>query len=464
MDPDDGIDRRRYLQLAATTGLLGASSVPAGAVRPTDRATTAVAAMDDGWETAADERIANHRMADLEVEVVGDDDEPLEGVQVEVAMSDHEYGFGVAVNAQTLLERTEPGDDYREYVAELFNTAVLENHHKWRFFEDNQELADGATEWILEQGLDLRGHAALWANVDAWAVPPDVVSAMGVEWEDGGVTDPEPDPKYVEERSFDHVERIIDHYDDDIVQWDVVNEAIHEPEMIEAIDGEDVDPLEAPVLAEWYRAAAEAAPDGVALDVNDYNTLAGPYEETRQQYERQIEFLLDEGIDLGGAGMQSHFSEGEALTPAETIEGLDRYAEYGVDLRITEFDMADPEWDEEAKAKWFHGFLKTVFSHPDTTDFLMWGFWDGDHWQDDAPLFYEDWSPKPVYDVYTDLVFGEWWSEERGETGSAGRFAESVFHGDYEITVCHDGHERTVEVTVTDDETVTVSPYEDGGS
>ena len=28
-----------------------------------------------------------------------------------------------------------------------------------------------------------------------------------------------------------------------------------------------------------------------------------------------------------------------------------------------------------------------IFSHPATNGFLMWGFWDGAHWKDNAPYF-----------------------------------------------------------------------------
>ncbi|WP_207586542.1 endo-1,4-beta-xylanase [Halomontanus rarus] len=422
--------------------------------------------LEENWEEAADQRIRDHRTAELTVEVT-DDGDAVEGAEVDVSMVGHEFTFGTAVNANRLQEEGEDADRYRSVVTDLFNAAVLENNHKWRFWEENRELADDATDWLLEQGLDVRGHVALWAAVDSWAVPTDVVSAMGVEWEDNDVTDPELDPEHVERRSFDHLETVIDHYGDDMIHWDVVNEVVHEPAMIEAIDGEDVDPVEAPVLAEWYRAATEVAPDGVELDVNDYNTLVGPYEGTRDDYERQIEFLAEaEGVDLGGIGMQSHFSRDGQLTPSELLEAFDRYAAAGdgAALRITEFDMGDPNWPKTDKADFFRRFLKTAFSHPDVEDFLMWGFWDDAHWEDDAPLFESDWSEKPSYDVYTGLVFDEWWTEETGSTDEDGRVSISGFRGEYEVTVTAAGLERTETVALSEGgRTVEVDLAEDDG-
>jgi len=418
------------------------------------------------WEAAAEERIQEHRTADLTVDVTDGDGNAVEGADVTVAMQEHEFGFGTAIGADYLVNETEEGDPYRENVSDLFNTTVLGNHHKWRFWEENEEIADGATEWLLDRGMTMRGHVCLWAAVDSWAVPPDVVRAMGVEWEDNGVTDPELDPEYVRRRTMEHIPAIIDHYGEDIDEWEVANEVIHQPGFIKAINGvpatedaalEDVDPVEAPVLGEWYDTAREAAPDGISLAMNDYNTLAGPYPATRNQYERQVEFLTDHSLDA--VGMQCHFSESETLSPVEIVEGLDRYASHDVRLRVTEFDMADEGWAEEDKAEFFYQFLKTVFSHPAVDDFVVWGIWDPNHWQDDAPFFTEDWSEKPALDEYRSLVFDEWWTEESGSTDGDGAFATTGFKGEYEVTATVDGEEITETVELSEGgTTVELSP------
>nr|WP_255767587.1 hypothetical protein [Haladaptatus halobius] len=57
---------------------------------------------------------------------------------------------------------------------------------------------------------------------------------------------------------------------------------------------------------------------------------------------------------------------------------------------MTEFDMSNENWTDKDKADFLYQFLKMVYSRPTTTDFLMWGFWDGRHWQGQAPLFDED--------------------------------------------------------------------------
>ncbi|WP_263018764.1 endo-1,4-beta-xylanase [Natronobiforma cellulositropha] len=471
------MDRRDYLRSVGIAGVLGAVGGIAGPA-------TGTAAADANWEADADQRIADHRQSELEVAVVDEAGNPVSDADVSVEMREHAFGWGTALTAPIVT-----GDDndisdadreqYLEVVPELFNTAVFGNYHKWRFFEDEQHIADEATAWVAEQGLRMRGHTCVWGNVEAWAVPGDVVDAMDVSHE-SGAGNPQLDPDHVYERSMEHIETIIEHYADFeydgvhygsvVDQWDVVNEAFHETDMIEVIDGDGVEAVEAPVLAEWYEHADAVAPDGVATDVNDYNTLAGAYEYARGPYERQIEFLVGEDTGLDGAGLQCHFHQNEQLTPSEIWEGLERYAQHGVELRITEFDFDGDGWSEEDRAEFFYEFLKMIFSHPSVTDFVMWGFWDVDdpYWDPQPPLFYEDWTPKPSYDVWMDLVFDEWWTDESGTTDASGTFTTDAFLGEHEVTVTVG--DETVTETVSVDEpdstgvTVVIDDGDDGDS
>ena len=439
--------------------------VPSGVLE--DGGTESTDAAGD-WEAAAEERIQQHRTSDLTVEVTNSAGDPVEGADVSVAMQEHEFGFGTAISAGHLVDETSEGDPYREHVSDLFNLAVLGNHHKWRFWEESRDTADAATEWILDQGLDLRGHVCLWANVSAWAVPPDVVSAMGREWDANGVEDPELDPEYVRNRTHEHIQDILEYYGDDITEWEVVNEVIHKPGFVKAVNGvkatedttlEDPDPVEAPVLREWFQTARDAAPEGMPLGFNDYNTLTGPYESTRSQYERQIEYVSGGDAGLDFVGVQCHFNQNSALSPQQVMAGLDRYAQHDVRLRITEFDMSDEGWPEEDKAEFFRKFLKTAFSHPAVDDFLVWGIIDTLHWRDDAPFFAKDWEEKPALEEYRTLVFDEWWTEESGTTDDAGTLGTTGFKGTYEVTASIDGETVSKTVTLGDESTtVELSP------
>ncbi|NGM69807.1 endo-1,4-beta-xylanase [Natronolimnobius sp. AArcel1] len=490
-DSDDALTFRRRPVL----GSIGAAGVAGALGLSIDTGRAASIAQDGDWEADAEERIEEHRTADLEVTVTDADGAELDGAEVEVAMQEHEYDFGTMIHAEFLTEGTEWGgpmtapdgseydeDDQQEYeetVEELFNMVVFENLHKWGQWEDNQEIADNAVDWAVDHDMDIRGHVALWGNIDAHAIPADVVEAMGVEWEDGGATDPDHDPEYVVERSMDHIEDIISHYGDDITEWEIKNEVLHEPDMIRAVEGDgadddSVDHLEAEILGDWYEKGQEVADEyGVDIAVNDYNTLEGGYQDEQDEYERQIDYLVnDRDIDLDGIGFQCHFAASEMLEPDEIMDNLEQFEDYGAGFRATEFDTFqewDEEWeDPEEQGEYLHTFLKTWFSHPNTDSFLVWGHWDGVHWgpdqghDPDGVLFDHDWNPKPAYDYYTDLVFDEWWTEESGET-NGGSYTTTGFKGEYEITASYDGAETTTTATLSDDgETVELEIDADG--
>lgn len=152
--------------------------------------------------------------------------------------------------------------------------------------------------------------------------------------------------------------------------------------------------------------------------------------------------------------MQAHHFEDLCQTPKDVLAVCDTLSEVGeVELAVTEYDT--PGVEEARAAEYLHRFLKTFFSHPATERFLMWGFWEGAHWADDAPLLRTDWEKKPAYEVYTDLVFNEWWTDESGTTDDEGRYVVRAFLGEHDVEVRTDEGVVTETVSVTDPDTPT---------
>ena len=419
-------------------------------------AAAAVSEPPADWREGAKERIREHRTSPMAVKVVDGEGNPVSNASVRVAMTRHDFRFGTAVNAGAFVAADE-GHPYRKHLRELFNHAVLENAHKWKYWERDRAAADATVEWLNEQGFTIRGHTMLWQTFRYGVpMPDDVAEALRAD-------DAAERRDYVNERVLDHIETIGNAYQGVIDEWDVVNEITTEHEILAVLSAE-TPPQEAPELLEWFEAARKAAPDAT-LFVNDFDILPGEDEEHRAAYEKLIEFLLANGAPLEGIGMQSHFHQARLRRePQAYFETLERFARFGLPLAITEFDMFghnwgnDPDTREARQAEVFEEFLIMAFSHPAVTSFTMWGFWDRRHWSGEAPLFREDWTPKPALDVYKDLVFDAWWTDETGETDAAGQVEVRGFHGDYEVTVERDGQREKktvslpkggVEITVT---------------
>jgi hypothetical protein len=76
----------------------------------------------------------------------------------------------------------------------------------------------------------------------------------------------------------------------------------------------------------------------------------------------------------------------------------------------------------------------------------MWGFWEGRHWKPACAMLRRDWSEKPNAKAFRDLIFGQWWTDVRGESGAQGEFALRGFQGWYELEVSAGGRSATVQV------------------
>ncbi|WP_135364598.1 endo-1,4-beta-xylanase [Halosimplex halophilum] len=462
------MDRRGYLKAslaaAAAAGLGGAG------------AGTAAAETADTSKTV-DERIREHRTGDLEVVVENPDGSTVSGAEVSVSQREHQFRFGTAVNADRLINGSSEGDNYREYVPELFNTAVLGNHHKWRFWENNRQTADEATDWLLDRGLDMRGHVCLWGREDVGAIPSDIQTAIE-----------ERDAETIRERSMAHIEEIITHYGDDLTEWEVVNEAMHVYQLQLGVYGDRIDteepwsgevvPWSSQLLADWYDKAASVIDENdldVGIAVNDFNQF--PYAYTDNRYESEIDHINASGAQLDTVGLQAHVAarQGEFNTNSDpdgridadrVVAEINKWADHGARVKITEFDTYNgDDWeDDEERADVTENYLRGAFSHPGVDAFVMWGFWDGDHWKDEAPLFYDDWSRKPAYDVWTGLVYDEWWTDDSGTTDGSGAYATTAFLGEHEVTVSTDSGETTEPVSLSEASgTTTVTVTVEGG-
>jgi hypothetical protein len=175
---------------------------------------------------------------------------------------------------------------------------------------------------------------------------------------------------------------------------------------------------------------------GSKLYLNDYVTLSSATTrgEVYERYQQFIQEILDAGAPLDGIGFQAHMGSG--LYHPDTLFTIleDFHTKFGLRAKITEFDQS-PVLSETLAAQYFRDFLTITFSHPSVDAFLMWGFWDGAHWLDNAPLFRQDWTPKPALDTFINLVYNDWWTEESTVTDASGMAGIRGFKGTYRITV-----------------------------
>ena len=156
--------------------------------------------------------------------------------------------------------------------------------------------------------------------------------------------------------------------------------------------------------------------------------------------------MLDAGAPIDGIGLQSHF-DSNLTPPSRVLELIDQFAAFGKDLQVTEFDVSVA--DEQVQADYTRDFLTICFSHPAMKGFMIWGFWEGAHWKPSAAMIRRNWSTKPNYDAWNDLIYRQWWTDTRGVTAADGVFRTRAFLGDYDIEVTIDGVTKTYPLRLT---------------
>jgi GH35 family endo-1,4-beta-xylanase len=364
-----------------------------------------------------DESIRRVRMGTLVIEAPA-------GTAVRVEQVRHEFWFGAALASQMFGARTETAEAarYKEVFLVNFNAAVTENALKWHAMEPRKgqidyTVVDRILEWSEAHEIPLRGHNLFWGirdRVQPWVRELDDEALRGV----------------LKARALDIGRR----YRGRFAEYDLNNEMLHgnyyEDRLGPGITRE---------MASWVR---EADP-GAVLFLNDYDILTG---RRVDDYVAQIRKFLDQGIPVGGIGVQGHL-HGDSFDPAAVRAALDKLAPFKLPARITEFNMPGQrskyygnraarltDAEEQAKAKALSDYYRICFAHPTVEGILMWGFWEGANWIPQSSLYRRDWSPTPAAAAYRDLVFQQWWTTWSGVTDARGRCEVRAFLGKHKVT------------------------------
>lgn len=387
------------------------------------------------WRAEAAARIDQHRKRDLKITVVDNRGVAVENASVEVDMQRHHFGFGSAVAVWMMLQQSSDGNMYRSKLADLndagqrFSTSVLENGLKWGIWENpnwpgTQSQTIGVVDDLIGLGMDVRGHNLVWP---AWEWMPDEAQQLQ--------NDPGALQSLIEARIADVAGRT--GIKGRLRDWDVLNEPAHLTDVAQVFAGQAGYPTGEEIYAEWFKQAATVDP-AAKLFINEYSVISSSGLDLgiQDRYQEIIELIESNGGRIDGIGVQGHF--GLPLTPPEVVyEILDQFAATGKELSITEYDAVGVP--EDLAADYMRDLLTIAFSHPSMSSFLMWGFWDGAHWKDDAPIFRTDWSLKPSGQAFFDLVFNTWWTQANTTTDVTGASTLRAFHGTHAINVSFEG-------------------------
>lgn len=348
----------------------------------------------------ADEVIERLRKADAVVRVVDGVGRPLAGVSVHIAQQRHAFLFGCNLFQLNRLPSGE-NEAYAKAFADVFNYATIPFY--WAYEQDlggapRQRLVD----FCRAHDLEIKGHPLMWNTPYGWpdgATPPDEASQQ------------------------QRVQEVLRQWSAGVAWWDVLNEPVTAPGVRLAV-------------FRWAREVSASA----RLLINESGVLSYG----SPPFLQLLRHSLREGEPIDAVGIQAHEPAGMRYPLDQVSAVLDRFAELGKPLHISEVAIPSAgqaiigsymagTWDEQRQANYATEFYRLCFGHPGVTAISWWDLADRGAWHDGAGLLRQDMSAKPAYEALRKLIRQQWWTQVTLQTGGDGCVAFRGFLGDYRL-------------------------------
>jgi endo-1,4-beta-xylanase len=287
---------------------------------------------------------------------------------------------------------------YPEVLGHEFNFVTTEKAMKFGPIHPQRERyafqdADEIVDFCQAHDMVVRGHTLVWHN----QLP---------RWVKEGEWTREELMTVLRE----HITTVVGRYRGRVAVWDVVNEAV-------ADDGSLRDTIWLRVIGPDYldmafRWAHEADPDAL-LFYNDYNG-EGLNVKSDAIYDL-VQNLLARDVPVHGVGLQMHVSTQWSPKPQDVLKNMDRLADLGLEVHITEMDVRIKGQPTEKKlarqAAIYRDMMETCLSAQRCTAYVLWGFTDRHSWVPGffagwghGLIFDEDYRPKPAYEALRDAL------------------------------------------------------------
>ncbi|MFI7078850.1 endo-1,4-beta-xylanase [Micromonospora sp. NPDC049903] len=255
-----------------------------------------------------------------------------------------------------------------------FNSIVAENEMKWDATEPQQNGfnftgGDRLVAHARANGMSVRGHALVWhAQQPGWAQNLSGTALRNA--------------------MTNHITRVAGHFRGQIHSWDVVNEAF-----ADGGGGGRRDSNLQRTGNDWIEVAfrtARTADPSAKLCYNDYNT-DGINAKSTGIYNMVRDFKA-RGVPIDCVGFQSHL--GTTLS-SDYQANLQRFADLGVDVQITELDVAQGS----NQASIYERVTRACLAVARCTGITVWGVRDNDSWRrNENPLLFDaNGNKKPAY-------------------------------------------------------------------
>ena len=304
--------------------------------------------------------------------------------------------FGTALAVPTVSNDA----TYAKIAGEQFSQITPENAMKWGPVEPTQGQFDwsGADEVVAfaeAHDQKIRGHALVWhTQLPDWINNGTFTAAQ------------------LNDILESHITTEVSRYKGKIYAWDVVNEVI-------ADDGTMRDTIFYKTLGKDYIANAfkwaHAADPSAKLYINDYD-VEGANPKSNALYDL-VKSLKSQGVPIDGVGFQGHFDL-QYPFPTDMVQNMQRFADLGVEVAITELDvrMATPATPAKlaTQADYYKQAVEACLAVQQCVGITVWGFDDKHSWVPytfpslgAADLYDASYAPKPALAAVQQALAGK---------------------------------------------------------
>jgi len=263
--------------------------------------------------------------------------------------------------------------DYINTLTREYNYVVAENEFKPKSISIKEgtikfEIPDAFMAWAESKNMSIGAHTLVWHhNVPTWL-------------ETGGFSN-----SYVETWLENYIKTVVGRYKGRIDHWDVVNEPIKfsSPYTSASINTgsfwyQKIGPT---VFEKAFRWAHEADPNA-KLFVNEYST-EWDNAKTTALYNLVVD-LKNKGVPIHGVGFQVHPNVIALPTYDQIYTSMKKFNDLGLDLAITEMDIAIPlpvnDTMLNQQAKTYGDVVRACRALPRCKEYTTWGFTDKYSW------------------------------------------------------------------------------------
>ena len=321
----------------------------------------------------------------------GGDAKPLPGKALRTLAKSRGIELGTAVRGDVLKRNRA----YRQVVAAQFSTVTPENEMKWDLVEPARgEYEFGPADDIVRRAREarqkVRGHTLVWHfQLPGW------VRELG--------------RKELRQAMREHIRTVMEHYVNDVGVWDVVNEPISDSGGLRpSVFARRLGPG---FIEDAFRTARVADSDA-KLYLNEIGA-EGINPKSNRLYEI-VRDLKARGVPIDGVGFQAHANL-QGL-PADFVANMQRFRALGLDVAITEADVAlkllPSAADLQRQAEIYADIVRACETVK-CASLTFWGFTDGRSWISEtqagmgaATLLDDALGPKPAFGAVQSVLRG----------------------------------------------------------